>query len=418
MSQAQTAQRSLWADGNYVRYRTARVASSLGSQLSVIAYPLLVLSLGGHAVQAGTLASCSLFTGVACRIPGGHAADRFDRRKLMITMDLVSLIATATVPLAAWRGDLGYPQLLAVAVITSAAAAFFGPATTAFVREVAPPEQLARALVATQISKGLIAVIGPVAGGVLFEVNRILPFEFDAVSFGLSAALLLGVTAKLSHPGSADRRLTAGMRWVWQRPSVLTILLFLAVLNLVAAACQVLVIVALREHGAAASAVGAVMTCSGAGGISGALLSGRIVRRLDAARLSILVGLAWTAGFLLIAADFSPWLIGPVLAGQLFFLPACGIAMFQITVGTAPHDLLGRVSTAATIVSAGLTPAGPVLAGLSLQLLGTSRTSLALAAACLLATCGTAAPVIMTRKREQQPAPETAGAVPSRSGNG
>src|SRR5580658_7503886 len=113
----------LWHNREYLRYRAGRVVSVLGSQLSGLALPLLVLALGGSPLQLGLLASCALIVKLGSQLPAGYLADRYGRRGLMINADLVRAVAYGSIPLAAALGRPAYPQLLVIAVIDGAGAA-------------------------------------------------------------------------------------------------------------------------------------------------------------------------------------------------------------------------------------------------------------------------------------------------------
>jgi MFS family permease len=374
--------------GKYVRFRLARFASLLGSQLTAIAYPLLVLSIGGSAVQAGAVASAWLILRAACQLPGGHIADRFDRRTLMIAMDAVRFAAVATIPLAAiWHG-VTYPQLLAVAVIDSSGSAVFDPATSAFLRDVVPKAQLTEAWGHAQVVEAAISLLGPAMAGILFQFSHTLPFALDASSYAVSGLLLLRLAVPPSQKAGtgADRRMTAGLRWLWTRPGMMRVLLFVGIINLVGEGASVAVIVSLREHGVHATAIGFVLACGGAGGIAGTVLARRITRWLGPGRLLAAVGVIWSAGFAVVAVAPDAYVIGPVLALLFTCAPAAAVMLGTITVGEAPRDLLGRVSTAEKVGTATLATVGPMLATVGLQTMGVSPTWLVMCGCCTIAT--------------------------------
>lgn len=391
---------------NYLLYRVSRVTSVLGSRISGIAYPLLVLSFGGSLVQAGALGSVQLITSTVLKVPGGHLADRYDRRTLMIIMDAVRMLAAGSVPLAALLHGLSYPQLLGVVVIEGAGSAMFGPAAVVYLREIVPKQHLTRALSQTQATSGAMSLIGPTLGGLLFGVDRLLPFTVDFCSYVLSAALLFGVVASKPKPAgqASDRRVTAGVRWLWRQPSLMRVVFFASTINLVSSALTVAVILSLRRHGTPPAAIGVIMACVGIGGICGSMLAPRLVP-VGAARLYLAVGATWTAGLALFAAAFSPFVIGPVLAIMFALSPAAGIMLSRVTLDQAPPDLLGRVSTAEQTVSLSLATTGPVLAGSLLEGLGRPATWLILAGICLIGTIVTIAPLIL-RGRSPQVRPD------------
>jgi MFS family permease len=386
---------------DYVRLWTAGAISNLGSRLSLLAFPLLVLSLGGNAVRAGAVASCSLVTGLALRLPGGHIADRVDRRRLMLGADLVRLLALGSIPLAGALHGLGYTQLLVVAVVEGAMTVLFGPAAGIALRDVVAKDRLTEAFAMNQARNASIELIGPALGGLLFGVDRFLPFFVDAATYGVSAVLLLGLrTMPRERPAAVRGGPAAGLVWLWRQPEVMRILIFGSAVNLAGVAAELLVVVTLRTHGSSGSTIGVVLACAGGGAVVGSVLATRIIAVLRSALLFIVSGAVWALGFLVFAVSGSAWVIGPFLVAMLMFAPAGGVKLGEITLGRAPAGILGRVSTAEQFVTAGLASVGPLLAGVTVQSIGASRTWVALAALCLAATAVAAGPIRRGRRAE------------------
>ena len=388
----------LWRNQRYVRFRVARLASNLGSQISLIAYPLLVLSLGGTLLQAGVLATCRLAVGTACMLPCGHLADRYSPRQLMIGMDVLRLTVVATIPLAAIAGALAYPQLVIVAVLEGAASAAFGPAATVSLRELVPATQLTKALSQAQASAAVVALLGPATGGLLYGIDRMLPFTVDAVSYALSTALLLSVSLRSKPlPRHADGGIMAGLRWLCGQRQVIRVALFCAVINLIGAALITAVTLNLREQGTPARTIGLVLTCGGIGAVVGSLGASRLVR-LGSVRVFLASGAFWTAGLVLLAVVFSPLAAGVVLSLLFSFSPAGGLLMAKITRDNAPPELLGRASTAEQLISTGMAAAGPALAGFLLTALGAGALWLLLAGISAAAASLTILPLYLGRR--------------------
>ncbi len=411
MGAAATGSSGLRHNHEYVRYRVARLVSLLGSQLSWLAFPLLVLAIGGGPARAGLVVSCALGTRLGCQLPAGYLADRFARRTSMICADLLRMTAFASIPLAAALDSLTYPQLLAIAVIEGGGTAVFSASATALLRDIVPAEQFSRAVGQTQATAGTMALIGPALGGMCFALSRILPFILDAASYLISAVLLAGLMARPVPMtiGNMDRQVTAGLRWLRNQPQVLRMMVFAAVINLSATAAQTAMVVELRERGTPGEAIGVMMACAGAGGVAGAACARRIIEHLDATRLCLGLGAAWVAGFAAFAAMPAAWVVGPALALLFFLSPAGGITLALMTVGRASHHLLGRVTTAQQLLAGGLSTAGPLLAGLGLRVLGASPVWLLLAGLCLVATTATMTPTVVAREPPRSGAPTPSG---------
>jgi predicted MFS family arabinose efflux permease len=385
-------------NSDFQRYSAAQAVSVLGSRLSFLAFPLLVLSLHGSAAQAGLIASCTLVARTACQLPAGQVADRFDRRRLMLGCDLVCLAAMGGVALMVSVHTTYFPLLLVVAVVSTVSDTFFSPAASVVVRDLVSENQLTEALGRSQTNSAAASLVGPLLGGWLFTVGPVVPFACDAVSYGLSAVLILGITrrpAEASAVGLADRRLTAGLRWLARQPMLQRVLLFAAVINLVGAATDVAIVVSLRGHGASGTVIGAVMACAGVGGLAGAAVSSRLVRLVGPARLLVLIGACWTGGFVVFAVfPGSAWVAGTVLVLLLALSPAAVVVIGQSLLGGVPKELMGRVGAAASLLMAGLSALGPVLVGAGFELAGQARTWLLLALLTGLATLVTGPPML------------------------
>jgi MFS family permease len=163
---------TLWRNRNFLRYWISTQISSLGSQISLIAYPLLVLSLGMGAADAGLVTTCSMLTRLALQLLGGHLADQYDRRRLMLAGDLIRVLALGSIPVAAWLGHLAFAQLLVIAVIEGAATSLlFGPASSIAFRDVVPEEHIGAAISRVEAAQGAVMLLGPALGGALYALD-------------------------------------------------------------------------------------------------------------------------------------------------------------------------------------------------------------------------------------------------------
>lgn len=358
------------------------LASALGSAMSTVAFPLLVLGLGGSALQAGSVATVSLSSRLALRLPAGQLADRWNRRIVMLATDLVRMVALASIPLGALWTRPQYPQLIAVAVVEGAAAALFGPAGDILTQDIVAPAQFGEALGLSQSVLAATYLAGPALGGALFAMGRELPFAVDSASYAVSALLIWRITARPAArtlAGAPAGGITAGMSWLIRQPALLAVLIYASAINLVSAAIEMLVILELRTLGVASVPIGLVLSCSGIGAVVGSVASGTLVRRVDPAGILIGIGAVWTAVLLAFAFGFTPLTAAALLAVLMTLSPSVGVLVGHTLLTGAPRDLLGRVSAATTVLLSGLAALGPLLAGGLCQLVGPPRAWLALA---------------------------------------
>ncbi|EST34386.1 MFS transporter [Streptomyces roseochromogenus] len=398
---------------DYRKSFLADVVSNFGSALSTLAYPLLVLGLGGNAVQAGSVATVSLATRLGFRLPAGTLIDRWNRRRVMLATDLVRFLALASIPLVALWGPPHYAQLLAVAAVEGLATAMFGPANTVLIRDIVDPADLPGALGLGQAVLAAVNLAGPATGGALYAADRMLPFIVDALSYAVSALLVWRITVPPTAPGprGEDRGVTAGLRWLLGQRELFTVLAYAAAINLVSAALDVTVILELRGAGLSGSAIGPVLSCAGVGGIIGSLLAPWLVERLSVPAILLGIGAGWTAVLAVFAVDFRPALVAVLLTLLMTLSPAAGVVVGQAMFGRTPRHLMGRVSATISLLLNGLAALGPVAAGSLFQALGGSRAWVVLAVLTGAVTVGGWIPLQATRRLAAagpEPAPDPA----------
>jgi len=181
--------------------------SALGSGLTQLALPLLILAETGSATLAGLIGSVRLLAYVLAAVPGGAVADRLARRPLLVAADGGRAGFLAVVGILVLTGQAAYPAWLAFLAVLLAAemvlTAVAAPAGTAAVTHVVSREQIPAAVTLAQARTYGISLVAPLLGGVLFGLHPALPFLLDALSYLASLALVLSVRRRLD----AGRRL-------------------------------------------------------------------------------------------------------------------------------------------------------------------------------------------------------------------
>ncbi|HEX6682109.1 MAG TPA: MFS transporter [Candidatus Limnocylindrales bacterium] len=375
---------------DFRRYWLGQVFSDIGTQLSLVAFPLLVLSLGGSAAQAGGIATGSLVARTVCRLPAGVLVDRWDRRRVMVASDLIRAVALATIPLAALAGPIRYPHLVFVAILEGAVGSVFWPAAAASIRRLVPAQQLTAAMATSQARVTAAGLLGPALGGWLFTMHRLLPFIGDAISYLVSAVLIGRISTPLRPNGSnatpADRRLSAGFRWFVRHRKLRVAVVFGSVVNLISVSTVLAIVVTAQRNGHSGTTIGLLLACVGAGSLCGALVATAILKRMSLPAVFATLGAGWVLTFAVLIGTSSPWVVGPVLAAVYLLAPPAAILIGKMLIAGAPEDLLGRITTAGGLLMSGLPALGPLLTGILLGALGENGTWLVLAAVAAVAT--------------------------------
>jgi MFS family permease len=344
--------------------------SRLGTQISAIAFPLLVLHLTRSPADAGLVAFAEGIAMGIVLLPGGAITDRFNRRAVMIVCDagclvIMGLLAAAIVSRAASMAFI----VPAAAVVAGLGATSYSASAAAF-RLVVPDGEMAGAVSASQARNAAIALSGPVLGGLLFGIVPSLPFIIDAASYGLCLAGTLPIRTPLAAP-AADRAgswlvkdTIEGLAFLYRHRFIRFTMASAAVLNFALTGVLLCVIVTIVKNGGSSLTTGAVISSAGLGSLIGALLAPAAKDRLSLRQAMLTV--TWLAAALVAGMAFATG-EAPVLA---VLICSCALAVPALNVITQtaqtlliPDRMQGRAQSAVSFIALSITPAGSVTAG-------------------------------------------------------
>ncbi len=371
---------------DFVLLQAGQLLSAAGTQSTTIAYPLLVLALTGSPARAGIVTFARIVPTTIFALPAGVAADRLDRRRMMIAADAVRAVAIASLVAAIAASDLTYWQIPVVAFVEGTGAAVFFAAAAGALRAVVPTVQLPAAVGAQEARDSTVRLAGPPAGGVLYSIGRAVPFVFDAVSYLASMASLLAMRTPFQAPRERDAaslraQIGEGFRFLWGRPFLRACAFVFALGNFTLPGVFLVIVVVGERQGLGGGAIGLLFAAFGAVTLVGSLASPLMRRRFTmraiiwielVVSLTIAAFLAWPSVYVLAAATLP----------QAFAIPVTNSVVVGYRVAVTPDRLLGRVESARSAVSLLIAPLGPLAAGLLL-----SATSARATVACFLGFC-------------------------------
>jgi MFS family permease len=229
-------QAPLRQNADFRRLWVGEAASTFGTRLSAVAYPLLVLALTGSPGKAGIVGFLRTLPYFALALPVGVFADRHDRRRLVLAADAAGFIAIGSLALAAATDSLTFAQIAAVALVEGSAGLVVRTVQTAALPRLVPPEQLPEAVAVNTAREGGAALAGPPLGGVLFGFAEALPFAVDAASYLVSAFTVGTIRRPLQGDRVEPRErlvrdVRRGLAWVWREPFLRTSVLLVAGAN-------------------------------------------------------------------------------------------------------------------------------------------------------------------------------------------
>ena len=295
----------------------SQLLSAVGDQLYEIAVVWIAVRL--VASEAGVVLSAGAFARMLCGVFGGVYADRWDRRKTMLVVDLLRGGVALTLPLASRLGRLSVWHLAAATAVLGGLSALFDPALQASLPTVVPQRATLHAMNSLlDATRRLARIFGPgLAGGLVAVLPLDQFFTVDALTFGVSAAALAALRAHfppaarpagLPAPGSGrvlQDLLEAGRLTLAHRPFLWSVMGGL-VMNLTWSGLFTvgLALFVRAALGASAGAYGALVAAYGVGNVLGALVVGTL--RIRRRALAYFLGtLALGGGFLALAGASS-----------------------------------------------------------------------------------------------------------------
>ncbi|HEU5205497.1 MAG TPA: MFS transporter [Candidatus Limnocylindrales bacterium] len=197
MTSAAAAQPSMFAvfrKRNFTLLWLSQLISTSGSALTDLAAGILIYRETGSALAVGLMLAATALPALVVGLVAGVFVDRYDRKKIMIVSCLLRAVLVASIPAAV---AININLLYVIVFINAAIAQFFDPAQESVIPDVATDEELAAANSFLSISSFGSTAIGFAGAGLLASLASIeFAFYFDAVTFLVSAALILFVVVR------------------------------------------------------------------------------------------------------------------------------------------------------------------------------------------------------------------------------
>jgi predicted MFS family arabinose efflux permease len=390
-----STERPIWRVRDFRLLWTAQAVSEVGTGITQLAYPLLMLALTGSPAQAGALAAVQALPHVMFGLVAGALADRLDRRRLMIWCEATRGLLMLSIPVALWLDRLTPTQLYVTGFLGGLGYVLFSAAERGALPNVVSKEDLPAAVAAQQATSSASSMVGPALGGVLYGAGRALPFLTDALSYLISVGTLRSIRSRFQatddhvRATTVRRDVSEGLRWLSTHPVLRPIALAAGGLQLAISGVGLVVIVSARDHHAAASTTGLLLAGAGVGGVAGAAVATRIKNRLGFG--GTLLAVIWAQAGLwgLFAASPNLAVTGIVLVIFAGTMSVFGVAVLSYQLAVTPDHLRGRIGTAFGLILWAAAPLGAAAAGVLLANLTPAAVSLCFAGwvAVLAATC-------------------------------
>lgn len=377
---------------NYRLFFGGQIISLVGTWIGSTATSWLVYRLTGSGLMLGLVGFVGQFPAFFVTPFAGLTVDRWDRRRLLIATQTLSMLQSLALAFLALTGRATIPALLILATIQGLINAFDMPGRQSFVIDlIENKDDLGNAIALNSSMFNLARLVGPSIGGILIAaVGEGWCFMADGISYlaVISALAMIRPRPRAAVPPRRDgalNQLWEGWRYAFKSKAIRSILLLLALSSLMGAPYMTLVPLFAGKvlHGGPHT-MGFLMTAAGIGALAGALT---LAARRSSGGVEGWIPLgAGIFGLGLIAFSFSKtlWL-------SLGLLVVCGFGfMVQMAASNTfiqtivEDDKRGRVMSLFIMSFLGAAPFGSLLAGSLTQKIGAPGTLLIGGVCCLL----------------------------------
>jgi MFS family permease len=380
------------------RMLLAALVSTCGDRLHQVALAALVLGMTDSMASAGLIFVVSTIPYALFGLPVGALVDRWNRRTAMITADLVRAVLVLGIPVAV---VINLPLVYALLFCLTCATMVFNPARQAAIPDLVAAEELSSANTLFQAVNYLVDLIAfPIAGVLValfiqqFGIQRgtFVVFGVDAVSYALSASLLLGLRighaerTKLPAPLSQlAGQVAEGLRFLRSNVALRTNTILLTLGPLLLGSLHTLWIgFAWRVSDTGTFGYGVIETANALGTLAGLWLLPRVLQRFNPGRVVLLgFGLMGTAVSLAGLSQSLPLVAGLAafsgLGNMMFLVPSITLVQRQV-----PPELRGRVFAVRLMLTFGAFAVSNAVAGGLADSIGVSQLLLLLGCGMLL----------------------------------
>lgn len=356
----------------YLLLWSTQSLSALGSGMTSYALVLWLYLRSGSALETALLSVCSYAPYVLMSIFAGALSDRWNKKRTMLLCDLLAALSTVIVFALIRSGLLRAWHLYALNAVNGLMNTIQQPAGEVASTLLIPKEYYQKTSGLRSFSQSLNSILTPVLATALFAFAGIdCVIAVDLITFSvafITLLLFIRIPEGGAPEGPEEKLLTAarkGLAWLRGNPLILTLILYLACINLVASVYDAaLPAMVLSKRGGGETALGLVNTCVGVASLAGSVLAAFLPAPKNRVRvISAALLLSMSSENFLLAFGKTPllWCIGAVL-GWLS-IPIMSANMDVIFRSSIPLDMQGRVYSCRNTLQFFTIPIGFLLGG-------------------------------------------------------
>jgi MFS family permease len=373
--------RGLWRHGDFLRLWGAQTISQFGSQISLVAIPLVaILTLEASPFEVAALSAVEMLPFLLIALPAGVWVDRLPRKPILVLGDLGRALALSTIPLAYAFDALTIGHLYVVGFVVGICTVFFDVAYQSYLPSLVAREQLVEGNSKLEISRSGAQLAGPGVGGLLVSaIGAPYAVLVDAVSFAWSGGIVARIRqAEQFEPAVEERNmrreLVEGLRYLLGDARWRALSLYIATVNFFSSvAFSIFLVYAVRVLDWSPALIGVVFALGNVGWLIGAALASRVSARLGIGRTLVFGGVLSGGAFLLIPLAPADEAVPIVLTAMT--LISFGVVLFNVTglslfQALTPQRILGRMNASRRWLVWGTIPLGNLAGGVLASTIG------------------------------------------------
>jgi MFS family permease len=379
----------LWRDSDFVKFWSGETLSLLGSQVSLIAIPLLAVTrLSASPLQMGMLNSAQYIPFLVLALVAGVWVDRYRRLPMMVATNFGRALLIGFVPLAITLKLLNMGLIITLVFLAGLLTVVFALAYQAYLPSLVGDQHLMEGNGKLAGSQSFAQMSGPgVAGLLVGTIGAPIAILINAVTYLMAGTSVLAIRRPepAPVPEAGPRKsiwvqITHGVRLSVSNVYLRALGIEASIYNLFNQMLWAVLILHLsRDMHFRPVIVGLVLTSEGVGGVLGSLIAGRFTRRLGLGPALIVSIVVANLAPLLIPAAPSGWVLAAPLIGLALFINGAGLTVYAIQAislrqAAVTPDVLGRTNAGYQFAVTGTAGIGSLIGGVLGESIGVRPT--------------------------------------------
>jgi MFS family permease len=358
--------------GGFRRLWAASALSNVADGIFQVALPLLAVTLTTRPGLVAGVAFARALPWLFMALPAGALADRLDRRRTMIRVDVLRVVVMGALTAAVAADVASIPLLYAAAFVLGIGETLFDTAAQSILPAIVGRDELSRAnghLQAVELTTNQF--VGPPLGGVLAAVALASAFAVIAGAYLAAAVCLIGIAgtfrpAPPSSPTTMRADIAEGLRFVWRNPILRTLGLMLGVTNLAFTAHGAIFVLFAVSPGPldlSRAGFGVLLATAAVGGVAASAVVVRLERAVGRSRTLVAVVVVFGASLAVPAVTTSLAANVVAVVTAAFGAVTWNVVTVSLRQRITPDHLLGRMNATYRLLGWGTMPLGAALGG-------------------------------------------------------